>query len=125
MTSPAIGNMRDALKAAFADGVVFSPTIPTTVTAPGVYVAPADPWQEPNTHGLVLEHWDVLCAVSAKEPLTGLDQLRELNLKVVEALHAEGATWRRSSGLRRIANPDNSQIVVSLNSIDFKYPHPE
>jgi hypothetical protein len=86
-------------------------------------VAPGDPFLVPATHGTVEEHWDVLVAVSVKEPGLGMDLMRELSLRIHRAVGVEGAVWRRASGWRRFG-VDNAQTVVSLNEVTFKYPPP-
>lgn len=125
MTSLAVSGLTDALKSEFEDEVVFLGYLPTTVTAPGVFVTPGDPFLEPGTHGGIAEVWNVMVAVSVKEPGPGIDLLRELSLRVARVVQSQGAVWRRATGLRRPMNPENSQIVLSLNEVAFRYPNPE
>jgi hypothetical protein len=115
-----ISTLIDALKLEFEDDVVFSSALPGTVVPPAVIVAPGDPFLTPATHGTVEERWDVLVAVSIKEPAVGIDQMRDLSLRVRRTVVRNGAVWRRASGPRRF-NLENSQTVVSLNEVVFKY----
>lgn len=113
-----------ALETEFTLEIAFSPTIPTALTAPSVVVHPAADYIEPETlggaGGLVRERWNILCVVNVSEAKPGLDLMRNLSLRVRKALLGTGAVWRGSSGPQRLAS-DNSNLVFSVNEIDFKY----
>lgn len=117
----------DALVAAlteeFDDDVIFTPTVPSTVSAPSVTVAPGEPFLEPSTtSGIVLERWDILTAVSVAEPAPGIDLMRNLSLRVRKVVLGVGGVWRNASGARRLAAMgDQTLIVFSLNSVTFQY----
>lgn len=114
-----------ALTAEFTDEVIFMPTIPSTISAPSVVVAPGEPWLEPSTTGtagMIQERWDILTAVSVAEPGPGVDLMRNLSLRVRKAVSGAGAVWRNASGARRLAAMgDQTQIVFSLNTVTFNY----
>lgn len=116
-----------ALTAEFDLEVVFQATMPTALTAPSVVVVPSpdENYLEPATSGgvgtsLILERWNVLAVVNISEPKSGLDQMRDLSLRVRRAIMNTGAVWRSATGPRRLA-ADNSNVVFSENAIDFKY----
>jgi len=115
-----------ALTAEFTLEIVFQPSLPSQLTAPSVVVVPSDPFLEPSAvggAGLVQESWDVLCAVSISEVAPGIDQMRDLSLRVRRAASGTGATWRSASGPRRLAG-ETTAIVFSINEVSFYY-HPE
>lgn len=114
-----------ALTAEFDLEVVFVPTLPTSLTAPSVVVAPGDPYLEPYAQGgigggMVLERWDILAVVNVSEPKAGLDLMRDLSLRVRRAVTVTGAVWDEASGPRRLAT-EQSSLVFSVNTITFKY----
>ena len=111
-----------ALTAEFTLEVVFSPTLPSSLTAPSVVVTPSDPYIEPRTGGanLVTENWDVLVAVNIAEVGPGIDMMRDLSLRVRRAAAGTGATWRSASGPRRLAG-ETTAIVFSINEVSFYY----
>lgn len=114
-----------ALAVEFDDDVIFSPTIPSQVSAPAVVVAPGDPFLEPSTTGtggMVLERWDILTAVSVAEPGPGIDLMRNLSLRVRNVVSSVGGVWRNASGARRLQGTgENTTTVVSVNEITFQY----
>jgi hypothetical protein len=85
-----------------------------------VVVVPAEPFIEPATHGLVKETWEVLVVVSLKDPEKGIDQMRQISLRVMRAAQPIGAVWRSASS-PHVVSPDKG-LVASKNKIDFKYP---
>jgi hypothetical protein len=111
-----------ALTAEFDLEVVFVSSLPSTLTAPSVVVAPSDPFLEPSTiaPGFVEEQWDVLAVVSWAEQAPGLDQMRNLSLRVRRAVSGAGGSWRGSSGPRRMAT-ETSSLVFSVNTVVIKY----
>ena len=115
-----IDKLLEALTAEFDGDVIFSAWVPSQLTPPQVVVAPGDPYLQPSTHGTVEETWDVLVVVSVKEPGPGIDQMRDLSLRVRGAAMSVGALWRRAGGPRR-STVENSQTVISVNEIAFKY----
>ena len=118
-----ISKLVEALKAEFKDEVIFSAALPSTITAPAVIVTPGDPFIAPNSVGVVEEVWDVLVAVSVKEPAPGIEQMRDLSLRVRRVVTSHGATWRQASAPRRVSH-EKAQTVVSLNTVAFKYVDP-
>lgn len=114
-----------ALTAEFNLTVVFVPSLPTSLTAPSVVVAPGDPFQEPYVGGGiagggVLERWDILTVVSWSEQKPGLDLMRDLSLRVRRAVLGTGAAWRGASSPRRLAT-QQSNVVFSVNTVEFAY----
>lgn len=122
--SDTIDALVTALKAEFTD-VIFTPTIPSTVSPPSVVVAPGDPFLESSTTGatgMVMERWDILTAVSVAEPGPGIDKMRDLSLRVRRAVSSVGGVWRNASGARRLQGAaENEPTVVSVNTVTFLY----
>jgi hypothetical protein len=114
----------EALAAEFASEVAFHPAPPSNITAPAVFVVPGDPFLEPDSQGVVRERWDVWVAVSLKSADRGAAEMRDLTHRVVRTVHSLGAVWRSSSGPRRLADP-NTQQIVSVSRVDFKYQPPQ
>lgn len=119
----AISDLVEALKAEFDNEVIFSPSVPSVITAPSVIVSPGDPYLIVGTQGTVEETWSILVAVSVKEPGPGIDLMRELSLRVRRTVVSQGAVWRQAAGPRRVS-AENTQTVVSVNTVAFKYPDP-
>lgn len=109
-----------ALKTEFEGEVAFSDTIPSNVTPPAVIVAPANPFLENTTHGLILEAWDVLVVVSWKEKEAGLKQMRDLSLRVRKAVTGVGAVWTGASGPATSGEVVQGQIM-SINGVRLRY----
>ena len=96
----AVSDLKVALQAEFPD-VIFVPFIPSNISPPAIFVAPADAdWMTLSTHRAIEERWDVVVAVSVKENEPGTDQARSLNLRIARTVLAHGAIWRAGSGLR-------------------------
>lgn len=112
-----------ALKAEFADNepeILLLEHPPAVFSAPSVVVSPSEPFLEPDTHGMVRERWDVLVVVAMKEKGIGVDQMRDLSLRVFRAARSVGAVWRRASGPRRPQGDDARALVLVVNELDFK-----
>jgi hypothetical protein len=116
-----IDKLTEALREEFSQEVVFYASPPSSVTAPSVAIIPGDPFLEPNTQGMVLERWDVWVVASTKSADKGAATMRELSLRVAGVAQKIGATWRNSSGPRRLTDPQ-AQEVVCITRIDMKYP---
>ena len=117
----------EALRDEFELDVAYASKPPTTLTAPSIVVAPSwdENYLEPATtggvaSGLILERWNILVVVNISDPGEGLRMMRDLSLRVRKAIMNTGAVWRNASGARQSAT-DNSNVVFSVNSIDFKY----
>lgn len=120
-----IERMITAIEEAFAgdDGgpaVALMLAPPPTITSPAVIVAPGDPFLTPETHGLIVEHWQVLAAVSLKTPDRGVVEMRNLSLRIRAAVSAVGAIWEQTSGLR-FQSPTDQTVAVGVSRIRFKY----
>jgi hypothetical protein len=118
MTDPQ--TLEAALAAEFAGEVLFTPSVPANLSPPQVVVVPGDPFLSPSTHGAVEEQWEVTVAVSVKESETGIDQLRELSLRVARVCQRTGAVWDQAGG-PLASTVAQSQTVISRNTIRFKY----
>ena len=112
--------LEQALTEEFDGEVIFAPWLPPTITPPAVVVAPGRPFLVPSTHGGITETWRVMVAVSVKEPRLALSQIRGLALRTRKAAQSVGAVWRDSDGPDPTASL-NSQIVVSVTEIAFRY----
>jgi hypothetical protein len=111
-----------ALSAEFGADVSFSGAPPSTFTAPSVVVVPDETFLSPETHGLVKESWEVLVVVSLKDPAKGIEQMRQISLRVMRAAHSVGAVWRSATGPFVVGGDTNKSLVASKNKVDFKYP---
>lgn len=110
----------EALRAEFSGEVSFLASYPSQISAPAVIVTPGDPFLENDTHGAIRETWHILAAASQKEPRRGVETMRDLSLRVRRASSSVGALWDRAEGPRRLS-PEDSQTVISINRISFKY----
>jgi len=115
-----IEKLVEALTAEFQGDVVFTASVPPTITPPSVVVAPGEPFIVPSTHGTVQESWRVLVAVSIKEPKTGIDKMRELSLRVRKAVVSVGGLWVQAGGPYQ-AQQTNALTVISANEVHLKY----
>jgi hypothetical protein len=120
-----IDTLIEALRTEFGGEVQYHASVPSTFTAPSVVVTPGDPFIEPRdaAGNLVRENWNVLVCVSLKESATGIEQMRELSLRVKKVSRAVGAVWLGASGPRRLASEATGSPtqVLSVNDIHFRY----
>jgi hypothetical protein len=117
--------MQEALAAEFDGEISFLPSVPSTLTAPSVVVTPGDPFLAPITFGLVAETWEVLVVVSMKDKSSGIRQMRDLSLRVREAVSGVGGTWRGASSPRLPKSEPAKGLVLSLNTVAFNFdPNP-
>jgi hypothetical protein len=112
------------LRAEFVDvaeeSILLLENPPAVFSAPSVVVTPGDPFLEPETLGLIRENWDILVVVAMKDKGLGIEQLRDISLRVRRATIGAGAVWRRASGPRKPQGEDAKALVLSVNEIDFK-----
>lgn len=114
-----VDDLTAALATEFSGDVTFHPSMPSTILAPCVIVAPGDPFLTNATHGTVEESWDVLVAAGLKDPRRGVGQLRDLSLRVRSAAAGVGGLWQQAAAPR--VN-DQTLTGISVNRITFKYP---
>lgn len=117
--------LTEALRAEFTGEITFMANVPKQVTAPAIIVSPGEPFIEPESvaSSLVMEHWTILVAVSVKNMAAGLAQMRKNSLRVRKVINASGAVWTGASGPRVLQGEAsaNTETVVSLNTLRFKY----
>jgi hypothetical protein len=121
MTDPTV--LAEALAAEFAGDILYVPSVPANLSPPQVIVVPGDPYLAPSTHGAVEERWEVTVAVSIKEPQPGIDQMRDLSLRVMRVVQDAGAVWEQAGGPLASTLP-NTQTVITRNTVRFKYIPP-
>lgn len=119
----AVSDLVDALRTEFTGEVSFAPSLPSTLTTPSVVVVPADPFLENETFGEIRESWDILAVVSFKDKASGVDQMRELSLRIRNVVARNGGYWQSATPRSPIG--DDQSKVISVNSIYFKYPTTE
>lgn len=116
---PLLDDLLEALRAEFAGDVTFHASVPSTITAPAIIVAPSDPFLTNDTHGTIRETWDVIVAVSLKDPTRGLDTARDLSLRLRRATGTVGAHWSQAAGFR--VPSDSNLQAVTINTVYFRY----
>jgi hypothetical protein len=117
---PSRADMKEALKTEFGGDILFVAAVPSTFSPPQVIVMPGDNWLEPDTHGTVVERWEVWVIVSIKEPEAGIDQAALLNLRIQQACYSVGAHWELVRQ-PRVPRNQQGQMVAARNLIRFKY----
>lgn len=116
-----LDRLLEALKTEFTGDITFHASVPSTISPPAVIVMPADPFIENATHGGVRETWDILVAVSLKEPGRGITVARNISLRVRASSALMGAHWHQASGFRVGDQAANSQMAVTVNTVSFIY----
>ena len=119
MSTTVLDRLHQALSDKFEGEVTYASSIPTTFTAPSVVVAPGDPFLEPHSFGAVRERWDILVVVNFSDKKAALTQMRDISLRVREAVSVVGATWVSASGPRTRDGEQNRNLVLSVNQIHF------
>lgn len=115
-----IDSLLSALRAALDEEVTFYDSVPNKFFANSVIVAPADPFIQPTTMGLVTESWQVLVVMSKGLPDKGVARLRDISLRIRSAVSSVGAQWQGTSGPRTVSD-DNVEHVLMVNDVMFKY----
>lgn len=117
-----IERLRQALSERFEGEVSFADSVPSTLVAPSVVVSPGDPFLEPRSLGAVREKWDILVVVNFSDRKSALTQMRDISLRVREAVVYAGGVWEQASGPRRdTTNEANRNLVFSVNTIHFDH----
>lgn len=117
-----VTTLTTALSDEFAGSEIsFSATPPNTFTSPSVVVTPADPHLITDTHGMVREVWEVLVVVSLRDVAKGLSQMRQNSLRVMRAVHTQGAVWKTASAPHTVPSDNNKSLVASKNRVEFRY----
>lgn len=99
--------------------VYVSDHVPDQVIAPAVYLVPGDPFLEPHGYNSFLEHWEALVCVSFKDKELGVDQARNISLKVRKAATSVGVQWTGAEAPRWSENETSMQVLV-INNLSFK-----
>ena len=56
------------------------------VSPPAIVVRPDEPWIEPDTYCVYLQHYLAIIVVTASSPEDGVDKLYDTALKIIDAL---------------------------------------
>lgn len=120
------GRLLEALRAELTEAPeVLLLENPPAVFSPGsVVVTPGDPFLEPATTGqmgLVLERWEILVVVAMIDKAAGIGQMRDHSLRIRSAVSRAGGRWLSASGPRRAQSEEAKAIVLSINTIEFKF----